>query len=194
MNRLHLWLGLTAAIALGACGKTSAPAANATPPTSAANASVMPGANDAADAKAFLDGLYAHYKSSKNNTFSPFDANEKDVFDASTIQLLAEDAKLLNGDLGVIDGDWLCACQDFVSLKAVVTVQSATPTSARATSEFVDTGMPSQAARSDRFDLVKANGVWRIHDVQTSGDPASLRQMVSREIQQLRKPRSKPAP
>jgi hypothetical protein len=193
MNRLYFWLALTAAMALAACGKPTAPAATATPP--AANATVAPPAtNDDADAKAFLDGLYAHYKSNKNNTFSPFDANEKEVFDASTIQLLAEDTKLLNGDLGVIDGDWLCACQDFVSLKAVVSVQSATATTAQATSEFVDTGMPGQAARRDRFDLVKENGVWRIHDVQTIGDPASLRQMVSQEIEQLRKQGSKPAP
>jgi len=33
-----------------------------------------------ADVKAFLDGIYAHYKSSKNNTFQPFEKHAKECW------------------------------------------------------------------------------------------------------------------
>jgi hypothetical protein len=181
-------VALGAALALAACGKPAPPAAPPPTPPAAANtaAPAAPDTADAADAKAFLDGLYAHYKTSKNNNFQMFDANVREVFDPATIQLLNQDTKALNGDLGVIDGDWLCDCQDFVSLKATVAVQSASPTDAKATADFTDTGMPGQGARHAAFDLVKVNGAWRIHDITDQGE-ASLRSQLSDEIKSLAK-------
>ena len=192
-------LSSACAAVLGACGKpapNAAAAANAAPtPANVAAAPAPPAlsAGDAADAKAFLEGLYAHYKSSKNNTFQMFDKNVREVFDADMIKLLDADSKALKGDLGVIDGDWLCACQDFESIKATIAVQSATPTAAKATSSFVDTGIPSQGARSASFDLVKENGVWRIHDITDQGE-ASLRTQLEDEIKTLGKDVGKHSP
>jgi len=155
---------------------SSAPAANA-----ATNAvATAPDPADAADAKAFLVGLYAHYQSSKNNNFQPFDANVRDVFDPDMIALLAADQKVLKGEVGAIDGDWLCDCQDFTSIQATINVTSATPTTAQATADFHDTVDPRPTER-DSFDLVKVNGVWRIHDMSTPGQPP-LRQTLQTEI------------
>ena len=97
------------------------------------------------------------------------------MFAADTIKLLTEDAKALKGDLGEIDVDWLCNCQDFTNIKATITVQSATPTTARATAEFHDSGEPDRTPNQDRFDLLKTNGTWRIHDIAMRGAPLSLR-------------------
>ena len=194
-------LALVLVTALAACGKpaSNAPAAAntaaATAPaaSNAAAPAALASGDDAAGAKAFLEGLYGHYKSSKNNTFQMFDKNVNEVFDADMIKLLDTDSKALKGDLGVIDGDWLCACQDFESLKATIAVQSATPTSAKATSDFIDTGMPGQGARHASFDLVRENGLWRIHDVTDQGE-SSLRTQLEDEIKTLAKDASKHSP
>jgi hypothetical protein len=187
-------LALAGLMAMAGCQKaatnTPPPAAaetNATPPP----ASAATATTDAADAKAFLDGLYAHYKtSSSNSTFQPFDANSSDVLDADTIALMKADEKALNGDLGDIDGDWLCDCQDFTSITATVAVQSATPTSAKATADFHDSIDTSPKPHHDTFDLVKTSAGWRIHDMGTADQP-SLRKVLQDEIKRL-KPSPKP--
>lgn len=186
--------GALALAALCAAAGCNAPATNtagnatnaasvATPNTPATNA-MAPGGSDAADAKAFLVGLYAHYRTTRNNTFNMFDTNAADVFDPDTIALLKADTKALHGELGEIDGDWLCDCQDFTSIQATVNVSSATPTTAKATADFHDTGDAGRAPERDSFDLVKAGGAWRIHDMTTPGQP-SLRQVLQKEIQSL---------
>jgi hypothetical protein len=192
------WLALAGALALAACQKPAPPAANAASatndaPHNAASDKAAPSVSDtadAADAKAFLDGLYAHYTSNKNNDFNMFDAKSH-VFDKDTQGLLTEDNRLLKGDLGTIDGDWLCGCQDFVSLKTTVTILAATPTTAKAVSDYVDTGIPSDGTRHSSFDLVKENGAWRIHDITTGNDP-SLRKDLQDEITELKKGSKKP--
>lgn len=180
-------LFLAVGIGAAACQKPGPPEA-AAPPSNVAAPAPAPAASakDAADAAAFLRGLYDHYKTNQNNNFQMFDANAGEVFGADFIRLMAADQKVLNGDVGVIDGDWLCACQDFVSLKATIAVQSATPTAARATSDFVDTGIPDQAARHDNFKLVKEDGRWRIDDIQTAGEPW-LRAQLTDEVRTLSK-------
>ena len=196
MSKYCLAAGVVS-LALAGCSR---PAGNAVAPTNAAPAPANAAAaapasasTDAADAKAFLDGLYAHYKTA-DSTFDMFGANEAEVFDADTIKLLKDDEKALKGELGTVDGDWLCACQDRVSLRTTVTILSATPTTAKATADFTDTGMPGQEIRHNDFDLVKVNGVWRIHDVTNRGDP-SLRTQLTEEIRTLNAPHhGKPNP
>jgi|GEM_PF-455406 len=190
---MRMTAGLALALAVAACQK---PASNtATPPpveTNAAPGAAAPAAptataagSDAADAKAFLEGLYAHYKTSKNSTFQPFDANQGEVLDADTIALMKADEKALKGELGDIDGDWLCDCQDYESITATVTVQSATPTDAKATADFHDTIDTSEKPKHDTFDLVKTPAGWRIHDMGTADQP-SLRKVLSDEIARLK--------
>jgi hypothetical protein len=183
--------GLALALAVAACQKppsnaaaTPAPVETNTATVAAPAAAVAaPASGDAADAKAFLDGLYAHYKVSKDNTFAPFEANIAEVLDPDTRALMKADDKLLKGDVGDIDGDWLCDCQDFESITAVVAVQSATPTDAKATAVFTDTmdGKP----KTDTFDLVKTSAGWRIHDMGTADQP-SLRKVLQDEITRMK--------
>jgi|SRR5471032_252699 len=183
---------LALALAVAACQKPApnqaappAPDINAVATTNAPAAAPAASGSDAADAKAFLDGVYAHYKTSKNNTFQPFDANAGEVLDADTIALMKADEKALNGDLGDIDGDWLCDCQDYESITATVAVQSATATAAKATADFHDTIDTSPKPKHDTFDLVKTSAGWRIHDMGTADQP-SLRKVMSDEIAKLK--------
>ena len=165
---------------------TAAPAnaATNTAATNALTAGPVTGP-DADAAKAFLVGLYAHYRTEKGNTFNMFDTNVREVFDADTIKLLADDTKALKGELGEIDGDWLCNCQDFTSIQATITVTAATPTTAQARADYHDTGDPTRPPDHDQFDLVKTPIGWRIHDITITGEDLSLRATLQKEINDL---------
>lgn len=185
-----LGLALAAAITLAGCQKaaTNAPANVAAANTASPAAGQSVAAADpaaAADAKAFLEGVYAHYKTSKNSTFQPFDADAKNVLDPDLIALMAADTKALNGELGDIDGDWLCDCQDYTSITATITVLSASADTAKATSDFKDVDDTSPKPRHDTFDLVKTPAGWRIHDMGAADQP-SLRKVLSDEIARLK--------
>jgi len=194
MARLAVVIGLAAMAALGACQKP-VPANTAMPAVNAAPAAA-PAATDSADAaaaKAFLDGLYVHYKtySATATTWAPMDANVKEVFDPDMVALLAADTKALKGELGEIDGDWLCDCQDWGSLSADITILSASPTAAKAASVIRDTQIKDEAAKRDTFDLVKTPAGWRIHDMGTADQP-SLRAVLTKEIADLKSGKRQP--
>ena len=188
-------LAFAGALVLAGCQK-AANNTTATPPAIATNTPPVAPAlqttgSDTEDVRAFLEGLYAHYKtSSSNSTFQPFDANGPQVLDPDTLALMKADEKALNGDLGDIDSDWLCDCQDYQSITATIAVQSATPTSAKATADFHDVIDTSPKPHRDTFDLVKTPAGWRIHDLGT-GDQPSLRAVLQNEIKHLK---SSPTP
>ena len=185
-----LALALAGLTGLAGCQKaasnTASPPAAVATNTPPAAAAAQPASTDADDVKAFLEGVYAHYKTnSSNSTFQPFDANGPDVLDPDTLALMKADTKALNGDLGDIDADWICMCQDYTSIKATITVQSASATAAKATSDFQDVDDKSAKPRHDTFDLVKTPAGWRIHDMGTSDQP-SLRKVLQDEIAKLK--------
>jgi hypothetical protein len=193
MARFALVIGLAAAAALGACQKAASPANTAVANSAPAAAPAAADSADAAAAKAFLEGLYAHYKtySATQTTWAPMDANVKEVFDPDMVALLAADTKALKGELGEIDGDWICDCQDWGSLAATVTITSASPTAAKAVADFHDTQVADAKPRRDTFDLVKTADGWRIHDMGTADQP-SLRAVLTKEIADLKSGKGKP--
>jgi hypothetical protein len=200
-----LALALAGVLALAGCGKPPTNATTANAAASATDTSNAPAAtntaaattptatgSDAADVKAFLDGIYAHYQTNKDPIFQPFNGNAKEVLDADTIALFKADQKVLNGQgVGAIDGDWLCDCQDFESITATITVQSASATEAKATSDFHDTPPDGGTPKHDTFDLVKTPAGWRIHDIGTADQP-SLRKVLTDEIAGLKSGKIKP--
>ncbi len=179
-------LAASLALVLAGCGKpapaTTAAAAASPAAVAPATSAAPPTGQPAADARAFLDGLYAHYKSAKDHSFSPMDAAAREVFDPEMIQLMADDSKVLKGEVGAIDGDFLCDCQDYDTIDATIAVQSATSTAAKATADF----KVFDSTHHNSFDLVNVNGAWRIHDVTEAGQP-SLRTMLRDEIRDMSK-------
>jgi hypothetical protein len=190
MRRYGIAIVSAAALALAGCQK--APSTNAAATVNATSGAAADSA-DAASAKAFVEGLYAHYKasSSTGTTWAPMDANVKEVFDPDTVALLAADVKALKGELGEIDGDWICDCQDWGSLAATVTVTSASSTGAKAVAVFHDTQIKGDTPKRDSFDLVMTPAGWRIHDMGTADQP-SLRGVLTKEIADLKSGKAKP--
>lgn len=197
-HRLAAAAALAALAALPGCDKpdrattTASTSVTTTTTTTSTTTSAAPaaGGQDAADAKAFVEGLYAQYAkgpSTADTSFSPMDKDAKSVFDKSLIDLMAKDAKLTGpDDVGFIDADWICNCQDYDKITATVTVQSATATTAKVTADFKVFGEASHNA----FDLVKENGAWRVHDVQQIGvkdAQPSLRAGLEADIARMEK-------
>ncbi len=138
-------------------------------------------------AKAFLTGLYSHYDG-KTLDFSPLVEHAPEWFDPDMIALMAKDQKLAGDEVGALDNDPVCDCQDYGKLSAEVTVLTADAQHARASAVVTETD-PSVAAedrkpRSFSYDLVRVDGQWRIHDIGTQTTP-SLRELFIRSNTQL---------
>ncbi len=68
-------------------------------------------AQDAASAKTFLQSVYALYaKNGKGATLT------SRYYDSTLLRLVATDNKLNAGDIGVLEGDPVCGCQDWAGI------------------------------------------------------------------------------
>jgi hypothetical protein len=190
--RTAVWgAALAAAVMLAGCQKapvaTNSPPANMAAETNAAPAAA-PASSDAADVKAFLTGLYSHYAkpaTDAGQSWAPMDVgppgNGREMMDPDLVSLMQAYDKSQSGDeVGVIDGDWLCDCQDWERITAVITVDAATATTAKAHSDFTDSSEPGKT-KHVTFDLTKTAAGWRVHDIGTAED-ASLRAVLTKAI------------
>jgi hypothetical protein len=121
--------------------------------------------------KQFMQRLYASYS---KRDYSPFDHPDR-VFAQRLAAAFAEDSKLANGEVGYLDGDPVCQCQDTAGMHA--TVVKVTPQGARKALVQVSIGFTGYKARIARFSLERGASGWRIADV-SSADEASLLRAV----------------
>lgn len=135
-------------------------------------ASSVAAAPDAASARAFVEKLYSHYPSNpKRTTFDPTGKNASEVFEPGMIAAFREDARLSHGEVGFVDADPLCQCQDDSGLEAKV--ESVTMTGPNAADAVVNLKYPSDTLALT-LHLVPVKGAWRIHDL-SMGDVKSYR-------------------
>jgi Protein of unknown function (DUF3828) len=126
-------------------------------------ASPVAAAPDAASARAFVERLYSHYPSNPNRkAFEPTGKNAREVFDPGMIAAFREDETLANGEVGFVDADPLCQCQDDSGLKPKVV--SVTMTGPNAADAVVNLQYPSETLALT-LHLVPVNGAWRIYDL-----------------------------
>lgn len=125
------------------------------------------GAQDLNQAKAFVTGLYAAYAKTPGPEYVGRQAEA--VFSPSMIDLMRrEAAHTPKGEVGALDGDPICDCQDYEISAATVTVTMAAPGRARAAARFLNFG----EARTATFDLVAVDGQWRVADIHSANLPS----------------------
>jgi hypothetical protein len=118
---------------------------------------------DAASARAFVEKLYSHYPSSPNlKAFDPTGRNASQVFDLGMISAFREDTTLAHGEVGFVEADPLCQCQDDSGLKPKIV--SVTMTGPNAADAVVNLQSPGET-RMLTLHLVPVNGAWRIYDL-----------------------------
>lgn len=118
--------------------------------------------------KAYMERVYASYR---QKHFSPFDHPER-YFAPKLLAAIKEDARLAKGEVGYVDGDPICQCQDTAGLHSKVvrvTAQGPAKALAEVILDFTDS-----TARRVRFSLVRTNAGWRIADVSSADEPSFL--------------------
>jgi len=145
---------------LTAAACSPAPAADAAPgtvtPIAAAKAP-----EDVAGARAHVQALYDRYAA--DEIFSPF-GKPAEWFDAEFVAALkAADAATPEGELGAIDADPFCSCQDPTGMKAVV--GEAVSTGPGRAEVVVKLSWDDPEHNRVRIELTRSGARWRIHDV-----------------------------
>ncbi|MFL5237582.1 MAG: DUF3828 domain-containing protein [Rhizomicrobium sp.] len=120
-------------------------------------------AADVVSARAFVRALYDHYE--PNGSFAVLaDEEEPRYFARDTLSLLGENERLLKGEVGDIDVDPVCVCQDSDGMKA--TIRNVTMTGKDGARADVDIGWSSDRHITRvKMDLVHGSGGWRIRDI-----------------------------
>lgn len=121
--------------------------------------------------RAFVERIYAGYGDVE---YSPFAVPER-FFAAPLVAAMEEDSRLSYGEVGFLDGDPLCQCQDPSGLDAVVRdIRQPGPRTATAR-------ILLRLAGADRRDLslrlVRTAAGWRIADIATPDSPSLLRDL-----------------
>jgi hypothetical protein len=112
----------------------------------------------------FISSLYSGYGAGKPspNLTGPQAAK---IFTASTLALIRKDQQLAKGQVGVLDYDPICDCQDDADIQNVsVSESSATSQRAKVVAKFKN----GRRKVSVVFDLVLEGGEWKIYDVHGS--------------------------
>ena len=121
-------------------------------------------APDAASARAFVQKLYAHYPQPANGpVFSPTDKDAASVFDPGMVALFREDTRLAKGEVGFVDADPICQCQDDSGLKPKIL--SVAMSGANAATAVVDLHFDGGKPNPLTLHLVVVAGQWRIYDL-----------------------------
>lgn len=118
--------------------------------------------------RAFLERVYAGYW---DPDYSPL-ARPRQVFARPLVEAIEEDSRLSRDEVGYMDADPLCQCQDPAGLRPVIG-QVRQPTPKTATVAVVIT-----FGGSDRRDLsvrlVRTGAGWRIADIAAADEPSLL--------------------
>jgi hypothetical protein len=131
--------------------------------------------------RGFMERLYAYYSA---HDYSPFKHPER-VFAPRLLAAIKEDERLARGEVGYLDGDPVCQCQDAGGLKARVT--SVRMQGAAKASVAVAIGLTGYKPRPAQFSLVRTTAGWRIADVSSPDEKSLLAGLEASNRQQRRK-------
>jgi hypothetical protein len=134
----------------------------------AAAAPAAPGASP----EAFLNRLYARYE---KGDLRPIEAQER-IYAPGLVRQMRLNARLADGEVGVIDYDPLCQCQDLAGLKARIgKVNGIGP--GRAEVEVTLSFGPGSERQQVRLRLVRTPAGWRVGDVMSEAVPSLLAEL-----------------
>ena len=119
------------------------------------------------DPKKFLEDIYAHY-GADGDAVDFAGAEGETVFSQSLVDLIRTDQEQAAGEVGALDFDPICMCQDF-NIKAVkVKVMPGLGDHTKASVSFKNFDQPQKID----IDLVKTPGGWRIDDLHGPDVPS----------------------
>lgn len=148
-------------------------AATISPAAMAVDSGVMR-PSDRTTAEKFLRGIYANYRADGKGV------NNTDVYETSLLALMAADQQAANGEIGYLDGDPLCDCQDFDIRDVKLAIKPADHDRLDATVSFRN----FDEHRSLHLLLLRSAHGWRVFDVLSSD--GSLRTALQNHLKTLK--------
>jgi hypothetical protein len=133
----------------------------------AAAAAAAPG-QPADTPRAFIQKIYAGYANKNYNPLSHADR----IFAPRLVAAFNEDSRLAKGEVGYLDGDPLCDCQDFVKIGAQV--RSLSQPSKQSALATVHVTYGTGEARDLKLKLQRTSRGWRVADIGTKEEPSLL--------------------
>jgi hypothetical protein len=125
-------------------------------------------AADLGSARTFTERLYQAYGRGDPEYL---DAGARKVFASHLLDLIRRDkARTPAGDVGTLDWDPICSCQDTDGMK--VARVDITKGSARSRAHAVVSLRFASEAETVKLDLVASKGGWRIADIHTKDTPS----------------------
>ena len=118
--------------------------------------------------QSFIQQIYASYRRS---SFSPLEHPER-YFAPRLLAAINEDSRLNQGEVGYLDGDPICQCQDAAGLKARVTGYFPFDGAWIVSVSIRLHGYPPRPAS---FTVVGTREGWRIADVASTEEPSLLK-------------------
>ena len=129
------------------------------------------GAQSLGDARAFVAGLYRAYgRTPKVDYLGP---RARNVFSPRLLGLIRRDERNAHGEVGALDGDPICDCQDADGVRLTgLDVDAAGPGRATVRTSVRFAG---GERRTMTLDLVSVRGRWRVDDVHSKDTPSLVR-------------------
>lgn len=128
-----------------------------------------------ASAKVFIAGLYKGYQSSQGPNYLGNAADT--IFTSDLLSLIRKDQEQAEGDVGLLDFDPICDCQDFDISNVRIDTKETAKTKLEADVHFTNTGSDVNLG----FTLVGDGKRWRIADIRSKSTP-SLYQFLKTKL------------
>lgn len=144
-------------------------------------AALLASAQPAETPKAFVERIYAGYGEPDYNPL----ARPRRIFAPPLVAAIREDSRLSRDEIGYMDADPLCQCQDSAGLSPTIG-QIERPDHTKATVQVL-LGFDESDRRGIRLRLIRTAAGWRIADIATEEEP-SLLEALHRSNRERSKP------
>lgn len=131
-------------------------------------AALLAAAPPAETPQAFVERLYAGYR---DPDYDPL-AHPRRIFAPSLVAAIREDSRLSRDEVGYMDADPLCQCQDAAGLRP--TLREVRRTTRSTATAHVRLDLAGSDHRDLRLRLVRTAAGWRVADVVTADEPSLL--------------------
>lgn len=126
-------------------------------------------AQPAETARTFIQRIYAGYA---HQNYNPLDRPGR-IFAPKLTAAIHDDERLANGEVGYLDGDPLCACQDYAKLRATIRSMKLNGSANAVAAVHITYG--TGEARNLSLTLLRTANGWRVADIGSSEEPSLLR-------------------
>ena len=131
----------------------------------------------------FVARFYAQYR---KQAFGSLERPEN-WYAPRLLAAIKDDSRLAQGEIGYLEGDPLCGCQDYDRISARITSYRRPSSNTALVRVYVDLGFGPQDARYLRLSLTLTSRGWRVADVSSSDEPSLLRALQRSNATQRRR-------